>query len=732
MRLHYAIFNFLALATASVIPVERLHESGTTQHATPFTPERLVSRQSRDIRRRQTASVQVTFNQLAQTAWGESVQVVGSIAQLGNWDTSNGVSLSASQYANDRPLWSGTVSIPAGTSFSYKYIKIGTDGTVTWEVDPDRSFTVPTNGGSASVSDTWQSNTPPSATTVIRAPTSAATTTRSAPTATCTNGPNSRGCWSGGFDIDTDFDQDWPETGRTVSYDFTITNTTMSPDGFERLVYAINGQYPGPTIYANWGDSVSVTVHNELANNGTSIHWHGLRMWHSNGQDGVPGVTECPIVPGGSKTYTFTATQYGTSWYHSHFSNQYGDGILGPIVVYGPATADYDEDLGPLPITDWYYPTVGTTSFLARHRNSLAPTADNGLINGTMTSNSGGSYARTILKAGRRHRLRLINTGVDNHFTFSLDGHIMTVIAADFVPLVPYNATSVFLGIGQRYDVIITADQSPGSYWFRADSQDTAGCGSNFNNGNIRSIFSYEGHENETPISAAQNYAQRCTDERGLVPYWNSYVPANDIPTFETLATAINQSTDANGLLTIFWQVNGTPLRVDWSQPTLGEIQNDRSFSNWPDRANAISLPNANRWTYWVITEAPGSPFTVNIPHPIHLHGHDFYVLGAGESAWTDADRQNLNYENPMRRDVAMLPTNGWLAIAFETNNPGAWLLHCHIAWHADDGFAVQFIESQQTMLDIDPITAEFSQQCNTWRDYYPEQAEYLQTDSGI
>lgn len=69
--------------------------------------------------------------------------------------------------------------------------------------------------------------------------------------------------------------------------------------------------------------------------------------------DGVPGITECPLAPGESKTYSFQATQYGTSWYHSHFSGQYGDGVLGPIVIYGPATANYDIDLGPLTVTDW-------------------------------------------------------------------------------------------------------------------------------------------------------------------------------------------------------------------------------------------------------------------------------------------------------------------------------------------------------------------------------------------
>lgn len=59
-------------------------------------------------------------------------------------------------------------------------------------------------------------------------------------------------------------------------------------------------------------------------------------------------MTECPIPPGESRTYKFVATQHGSSWYHSHFTNQYGDGVVGPIVIKGPATASYDEDLGAL------------------------------------------------------------------------------------------------------------------------------------------------------------------------------------------------------------------------------------------------------------------------------------------------------------------------------------------------------------------------------------------------
>jgi FtsP/CotA-like multicopper oxidase with cupredoxin domain len=191
---------------------------------------------------------------------------------------------------------------------------------------------------------------------------------------------------------------------------------------------------------------------------------------------------QCPLAPGQSKTYTFLCTQFGTSWYHSHFSAQYGDGVLGPIVIYGPATADYDVDLGAMPISDWYHDTAYQAAEIA----SLGgpPAADNGLINGTMLNPSGvgGAYNKVTLTQGKKYRLRLINTALDNHFKVSLDGHNLTVIQADFVPIVPYSTQWLFIGIGQRYDVIITANEPVSSYWFRADVQ--AACGANNNNFN--------------------------------------------------------------------------------------------------------------------------------------------------------------------------------------------------------------------------------------------------------
>ena len=119
----------------------------------------------------------------------------------------------------------------------------------------------------------------------------------------------------------------------------------------------MNDAYPGPLLEANWGDTVQVTVHNNIGAplEGTSMHWHGFLQKGTGFYDGVPSVGQCPIAPGKSLTYQFTADLYGTSWYHSHYSAQYGGGIVGPMVIYGPLNANYDVDVGPIMLSDWYH-----------------------------------------------------------------------------------------------------------------------------------------------------------------------------------------------------------------------------------------------------------------------------------------------------------------------------------------------------------------------------------------
>jgi L-ascorbate oxidase len=187
-----------------------------------------------------------------------------------------------------------------------------------------------------------------------------------------------------------------------------------------------------------------------MQNNGTSIHWHGMRQLGSNDQDGVNGITECPLAPGDSKTYTFQATEYGTTWYHSHFSAQYGDGVQGPIIIHGPASANYDEEIGTIQVNEIYNLTTYQEDYFAERQGP--PTASNYLLNGQNVKPDGSTGQRPVwtVKQGKKYLFRFINTSVDNHFKLMIDNHVMTVIQTDFVPINPYNTTSINIGIGKR------------------------------------------------------------------------------------------------------------------------------------------------------------------------------------------------------------------------------------------------------------------------------------------
>ncbi|KAL9095130.1 MAG: hypothetical protein Q9165_002733 [Trypethelium subeluteriae] len=531
--------------------------------------------------------------------------------------------------------------------------------------------------------------------------------------------------------IATDFDKKWPSTGKTVSYNIEVTNTTCNPDGTgSKLCFLFNNQYPGPTIRANWGDMISVTVKNSLQNNGTSIHWHGIRQLGTTSQDGVNGITECPLAPGDTKTYLFQATQFGTSWYHSHYSAQYGDGLIGQIIIDGPATANYDIDLGAYPVNEWYH---NNTAFqleeianqnLQNHQGPPIP--DTILVNGKNKNSAGaGAYDVQTLTKNKKYRLRLINSSVDSQIRVSLDNHIFTVITSDFVPIKPFTTNWILLAIGQRYDVVFTANQAAGNYWFRAE---VAGDCASANSFYGRSIFTYSTVTSATPASTSTTSDSVCQPEGVIVPYVSNMVPNTTfLSQVKDLEVDIDQvQVTTNGQNIAVWGINLTAIDIDWRDPTLEYVLTGNT--SYPQTYNLIEIPDEGTWTYWIIQETAGTP--APIPHPIHLHGHDFYVLGNGTGVFDKtADTPNLNFVNPTRRDVTFLPGGGWLVIAFPADNPGAWLMHCHIAWHVSEGLGVQFLESKNTIPLPD---ANWNKTCTNWANYYNGNPVYLKDDSGL
>lgn len=146
-------------------------------------------------------------------------------------------------------------------------------------------------------------------------------------------------------------------TPTTRTYDLQLIVKNLSPDGYERPVWSVNGQYPGPLIQANKGDRLVINVTNCLGDPAT-IHWHGIFQHGTNWYDGVPGQTQCPIPSRVSFVYNYTVSnQSGTYWYHSHFLAQYVDGLYGPFIIHDPDDPykDYYDEEYVATVSDWYH-----------------------------------------------------------------------------------------------------------------------------------------------------------------------------------------------------------------------------------------------------------------------------------------------------------------------------------------------------------------------------------------
>lgn len=146
-------------ATATSFPASQTPKDGVpTPTGTQTSTSTSTSSSSTSTSCPIATSVAVTFEEVVTTNFGDTIKIVGNIAALGNWDTSKAVALSASDYTSSNPVWKATISLTAGQSIQYKYINIKKDGSLTWEKDPNRTYTVPkTCATKATQSDKWQS-----------------------------------------------------------------------------------------------------------------------------------------------------------------------------------------------------------------------------------------------------------------------------------------------------------------------------------------------------------------------------------------------------------------------------------------------------------------------------------------------------------------------------------------------------------------------------------------------
>ncbi|KAK4095797.1 multicopper oxidase [Parathielavia hyrcaniae] len=450
----------------------------------------------------------------------------------------------------------------------------------------------------------------------------------------------------------------------------------------------VNGQFPGPLVEVNWGDEVEVTVHNNITGpeEGTAIHWHGIHHQGSPWMDGVSGVTQCPIAPGESFTYRWRATTHGASWWHGHHALQYGGGLWGPIVVHGPSQA-HDIDLGPVTLSDYYHMPYEQVAKNAISNSTdfqvWVPHSDNHLINGKNNYNcsmsttpahrcdNNAERAQFRFQAGKVHRLRLVNTGVQALQLFSIDNHKLQVTSMDWTPVEPYEVDYVALGVGQRAEVLVHASGDPQAAYYMRTKGGTQ-CATTFVNETLATVYYDQTPADAVPVPNPYTIPDFTCGNLVLPkikPLFKKPLAEPDITLFYDVTFGVNATGNRQ------WYQNNVTFQADWSRPLLFEA--------------AAGTTNS----------------TAYLSQPQH---------------------------NPARADTELLRRAGHLVVQFEATNPGVWGFHCHTAWHASVGLYINFLVRPGAVRRMG-VPGEMRDMCAAWEAYTNEGGENAHPfDSGL
>ncbi len=268
--------------------------------------------------------------------------------------------------------------------------------------------------------------------------------------------------------------------------------------GTSVTAWGYNGQVPGPEIWVDEGDRVRFELTNRLPVP-TTIHWHGINV--PNEMDGVPGETQDPIQPGATFVYEFEAKPSGTFWYHSHFDSvrQLDMGLSGTFVIKGRDEAAYDKEFVQL-LDEWIRLPDGSNGWEGvTHAGHNASEYNWFTINGK-------SHPATddmVVAEGDRVRVRIINAGYQVH-PMHLHGKRFTVVAKDGAPVPsPYQADTVLVGPGERYDFEFVADD-PGTWMFHCHILHHVTNNAVIEPGGLMDFVRYEGYENAYQKSREQ------------------------------------------------------------------------------------------------------------------------------------------------------------------------------------------------------------------------------------
>ena len=554
-------------------------------------------------------------------------------------------------------------------------------------------------------------------------------------------------------------------SAATVEYDLTIAEQEMNFTGQPVKAITVNGQLPAPTLRFTEGDHAVIRVHNQM-NVETSIHWHGILL--PNAMDGVPFVTQPPIAPGQTFTYEFDLRQSGTYWYHSHTMLQEQQGLYGALVIAPQDEGSFDrlrdhvvvlsdwtdEDASSVLHTlkrgsEWYSIQKGSGqsvlgavrlgmlgAYFSRELQRMPPMDladvyyDRFLLNGMSQQN-------LAAQLGEKVRLRMIDGSATTFFYLQFAGGPLQVIAADGLPVQPFDEPRLLIGVAETYDVVVTVPEN-GSYELRATAHDGYGQASlwigdgprhlapnipypnlyatmgglslkrvlaltpsgsmgmpgkevragKFDQPGMNGMDDMQGmdHGAMAEDTGAMNHAAHNMGgmEQKTMPM-DAATPAAPRSTWPGLAEDISSK---------------SPLAIDGMSPErpgppydkLRALQPTTFDSHKPVREIRLTLAGDMERYVWFLNNKPLSEtdhieikrdevvrfIMINrtmMHHPMHLHGHFFRVLNAqGEYS-------------PLKHTVDVPPMTTTV-IEFAAEEFGDWFFHCHLLYHMESGMA--------------------------------------------
>lgn len=234
-----------------------------------------------------------------------------------------------------------------------------------------------------------------------------------------------------------------------------------------RTVEAItyNGTVPGPTLRVTEGDTVRVTVKNELDEE-TTVHWHGLHV--PNSMDGVPPFTQAPIKPGETFTYEFVASHAGTFMYHPHINSvrQIDRGLYGLLIIdpQRPDEPRFDREFSMM-LGAWVVPAGGGDHPMSGGQGMGGMNMNYNWF--TINGKAFPAVPEWVVRRGDVVRVRLVNISNLSH-PMHLHGHDFKVVAKDGEPIRPEAQqvmNTLTVNPGETYDIVFVAD-NPGVWVF--------------------------------------------------------------------------------------------------------------------------------------------------------------------------------------------------------------------------------------------------------------------------